>query len=343
MTSRASAFSFSSGVLFSFAALSCGGIAVSTEDDLRLEEDSSEEPGPGPLDPDPVPPRPTPRPDPVEPPEPPVDCSGSFAEPVVLFEDSGWISQALTPSANGLEFFYARLAMDSTLSSSGTREPTLRTRPSLDSDFGEPVTLVELITACESVRPGTELAGLDLSNDRLRLYIACSTFLPDPGSTGPLLMVERETDWGPFSLPPKVVGEVGISLGLTRDELTAFGTSLDPAIGAVLWYKRSSVSEFFGPGEVIPGAISLYNPEPSPDLLELWGAVDVPGTVQSQIAVSQFNEDTQSFAPPQPFGAPPPVGATDFSPALSRDCRTLYFSRYTNSPSPLSQVMVAGR
>lgn len=265
----------------------------------------------------------------------------------MLFEDPGWISQAITPSASGLEFFYARYAVDRTLDDSGTRLPTVRTRRTLDSDFGEPVILWDLATACESVRQGTHLAALDLSYDGLRLYIGCSAFAFEPGATGPLLVFERRSQGARFELPPAVVGEVGISLGLTRDELTAYGTTLDPSITAVLRYKRGSVHESFGPAEITPGSPTMTNPEPSPDGFELWGVIDTPTSTGTstgrQVAVSRWNEDTQAYDTPTAEIAPPPIGSTDISPALSSDCRAIYFSRYTGYPSAISRVMIAGR
>jgi hypothetical protein len=156
-------------------------------------------------------------------------------------------------------------------------------------------------------------------------------------------MFERPGPGAAFELPPEVVGEVGLSIGLTRDELTAYGTSLDPAIGAVVWHHRSSLSETFGPAKVAPGAISLSNPEPSPDGLALWGVVNVPNATRKQLAVSRWNEETQSYETPTRVGAAPAEGSSDASPALSSDCRSVYFTRYSGAPSALSQILIARR
>ncbi len=264
--------------------------------------------------------------------EPLPNCSGSFAEAEVMFEDPGWISQAIAPSANGLEFFYARLAIDPALDDSGTRLPTLRKRATVDSDFGEPIILWELTTACSSVRPGTELAALDLSHDGLRLYIGCSTFAHTVGATGPLVVVERPNLSSPFALPPRVIGEVGISLGLTGDELIAYGTTLDPTISEVLWYKRDSVNDSFGPARIAAGAVAMFNPEPSPDGQELWGVVEIEGTTRKRVAISSWNEQSRQYEVPREISVAPPENSSDVSPALTGDCRSLYFSRYTFSP-----------
>lgn len=271
------------------------------------------------------------------------DCSGDFDEPTVLFEEPGWIAQALTPAANGLEFFYARLALDRSLDDSRTRLPTLRTRPSLDAPFGPPVILTFLASACGQARAGTEFAGMDLSLDGRRLYLTCSSYSRAPNSYGPLLLFERSAPGEPFDRPPTIVGEVGISVGLTRDELAAYGTSLDPAITGVLRYQRSSVSEAFGPGELVPGITRLSNPEPAPDELALWGALAPSGSLGTQIVSSRFDAPSQRYEEPVPVFAPPPERASDVSPALASDCRTAYFVRVDVGGAQISRVMVATR
>src|SRR5690606_23384928 len=225
-----------------------------------------------PLHPDPSPGEPSPEPIP--------DCSGDFTETEVMFEDVGWISQALAPSADGLEFYYARQAVDRSLDDSGMRLPTLRTRPTKESDFGEPVILWELTTACDIARPGTSLAALDISRDGLRLYMGCSAFIYEEGASGPLLVMERRDRRDSFTLPARTIGEVGISLGLSRDELTAYGPTLDPSVPGIVEYNRSSIQESFGTAEITPGEIPMINPEPTPDGLELWGAMSISGSTK---------------------------------------------------------------
>jgi hypothetical protein len=299
---------------------SCGGIAEYTDYD---PQDNGAPPGPSP--------------------EPIPDCSGDFTSAEVLFEDEGWISQALAPSADGLEFYYARQATDRSLDDSGTRLPTLRKRPTTEAAFGEPVVLSELATACEVARPGTSLGALDISRDGLRLYIGCSAFIYEEGASGPLLVVEREHLGAEFTPPASIIGEVGISLGLTRDELTAYGTTLDPSVRGVLRYKRNSINDSFGPGEIAPGEITMINPEPTPEGGELWGAVAVPGSTRRQLAFSAWQEAAGQYGPPTEIALTPPAGSSDYSPALSSDCRTLYFARHTTSPRSVSRVMIAYR
>lgn len=321
-----------------FCLAACGGIAERSLDDANgwnVDEGPSGGEGPDPAGPFAPPPH-----DASLGPEP--DCSGDFGEPEVLFEDPGWMSQALAPSANGLEFYYARLAVDRSLDDSGTRLPTLRTRSSIDSDFGEPSILSHLATACEEAKPGAGLATLDLSYDGKRLYLGCSTYDFGPNENGPLLLFERAETGKDFNLAPTNVGQVGISLGLTRDELTAFGTSLDPSIEEVVLYQRSSIYSPFGRAEIAPGSIELENPEPSATGRELWGTMVVAGTTARQIAVTAWNAETREYEPPTSAGFVPPGDATDASPALSGDCRSLYFARFSKG-SALSQVVVARR
>jgi hypothetical protein len=270
------------------------------------------------------------------------DCSGDFGDWAVLFEDPGWSAQALAPSSDGLEFFYARLAWDPTLDDSGTRLPVVRTRTSLRSNFGEPTTLWDLATACEGVRAGTSLAGLDLSVDGKRLYLVCSAFAFEPGASGPLLMFERTGPFASFDQPPAVVGEAGISLGLTRDELQAFGTSLDPSLGTVLTYRRGSLAEPFGAAEMAPGAVALSNPEPAPDNLALLGVVPGLDGLGSRLGVARYNIEAGAYESPVYAGTPPPEGTSDVSPALSGDCREIYMARQVNAEKS-TQVVVARR
>ncbi len=309
-------------LLLCLGAISCGGIAEDTRG--GGDRDDSQDPS---EDED----------------DPPPDCSGTFGEAELFFEDPGWLSQALTPSADGLEFYYARLALDPDLDDSGTRLPTVRRRASADAEFGEPVLLSALATTCEAVRPGTEFAAFDLSVDGKRLYMGCSDYGRVAGSSGPLLLFERTATDESFVTPPLVIGEVGISVGLTRDELTAFAMSLDPNVNAVVRYDRSSVAAPFGEGKVVSGTRGLANPEPAPDGSSLWGVSAVPGGARLQIVVFEWDASTESYqATGAPLGAPP-EGTSDVSPALSRDCRAVYFSRITHGPFPRSQVMVARR
>ncbi len=50
-----------------------------------------------------------------------IDCSGTFSKPELLFDEGDHYPQALAPSADGLELFYVRLALDENLDPVGPR------------------------------------------------------------------------------------------------------------------------------------------------------------------------------------------------------------------------------
>jgi len=258
-----------------------------------------------------------------------LNCSGDFAEPVVRFEDVGWSPQALSPTRDGLEFFYARLALNSTVDSSGERKITVRRRAHLQEPWRAPESVVELDGVCAQVEAGTEIAGLDVSKDALRLYIACNTFAPGDYGLGKLVVAHRVDRESPFVVDPRPIGEVGYSIAVSRDELTLYATSNDASVDYVLMHTRSSVDEAFGPMVPVPGLPTIRNPEPVPGSLMLLGA-DRSATSKRSHLVSVVRPDAESsFGVPDTLGLPvPPDNMGDYSPALAGDCRTLYFTRY---------------
>ncbi len=258
-----------------------------------------------------------------------VDCSGDFFEPSVLFEDVGWSPQALSPTRDGLEFFYARLAEDASLDASRERKITVRRRLKLDDAFSDPEPVQELDGACAQVRAGTQLAGLDVSRDALRLYIACNTFKQGDHGLSQLVVAHRADRHSAFVLDPRPIGDVGYSVAISRDELTLFSTSNDPSVDYVLMQTRSHVSEAFGALGPAPGSPTIRNPEPVPGGLMLLGA-DYSSTKPHAHLVSVERTDQQSdFRAPTVSGLPiQPDGLGDYSPALAGDCRSLYFTRY---------------
>ncbi len=271
-----------------------------------------------------------------------IDCSGVFDEPRVAFVDPGWMPQALSPTPDGLEFFYLSLADDLSIDVSGKRRPFVRRRSSVEEPWSEPEELTELTDVCELWSPGTEPAALDVSLDSRRLYLGCNAMSDSDRPTGPLLVASRVDRQSPFVVQDQVFGEVGISLGITRDELSAYGTTITPDFSDVLLYQRSSLAEPFGAPATL--GISMRNPEPSPDGLALYG-VKVPGSVlYSELVVATRTEVDAPWGEPLPAELPaPPSGYSDHSPALSGDCRSLYFMRRRSQGPFEAQVLVMGR
>lgn len=266
-----------------------------------------------------------------------VDCSGAFGQPEVLFEDVSWYPQALSLTKDELEFFYARGPI-----TGGERHVVVRRRSSSEEPFGEPEPVLETETLCDSISPGSQIAALDVSGDGLRLYVGCNTFPKDSYPNGPLLVAVRADRTSPFLVVPQPVGAIGISIGISRDELSAFATSRDPSISNVLMYQRNSVFEAFGEAMNVPGSPLLQNPEPVPGGLQLMG-VDTTSTSHPHLAIVERPSLTGEFGGLSYAGLPVPAGSDeDRSPAIGADCRTLYFTRRSWFPS-VARVMVARR
>jgi len=270
-----------------------------------------------------------------------LDCSGSFDDPSLLFEDVGWSPQALSPTRDGLEFFYARLALSLAVDASGERKITVRRRAHVDDVFLDPEPVVELDGVCAQVQPGTEIAGLDVSRDALRLYIACNTFAKGDYGLSSLVVARRADRQSPFAVDPRPIGQVGYSIAITRDELTLFATSSDIAVDYVLMHTRSSVDEPFGELRPVPGWPTIRNPEPVPGGLRLLGVDSSTGTRSHLVSVQRNSEDGD-FSAPSTEGLPtPPEYMGDYSPALAGDCKSLYFTRYdfTNNRPVVMQAL----
>lgn len=272
-----------------------------------------------------------------------VDCTGDFGESELLFRDEGWIPQALSPTRDGLEFFYARSALDASVDDSGQRRFAMRSRRSLDEPYSDPIPLTYLDDVCDAVEPGTEPSALDVSGDALRLYIGCNAFGGD-SYFGPLLLATRPDRGSVFEVQATPIGQAGISLGLTKDELEGFGSSLDPAVPQILHYTRDSMNEPFSEGVPVAGGIELLNPEPAPDGLFMLGVLSLSNPPVTRIAWSVRAWKGQPFSTPSTEGMPEPGERTyDYSPALTANCREIYFLRTITSPVYDAMVMVARR
>lgn len=271
----------------------------------------------------------------------PVDCTGNFGESELLFKDEGWIPQALSPTRDGLEFFYAREALDTSLDNSGQRRFAMRARASRDDPYSDPIPLTYLDDVCDAAEPGTEPSALDVSGDALRLYIGCNALGTGEPYFGPLLLATRPNRTSRFEVQAEPIGLAGISLGLTKDELEGFGSSLDPAVPQILHYTRSSMNEAFSGGVPVAGGIELLNPEPAPDGLFMLG---VQNGSTRRIAWSVRAGKGFPFSEPSTDGMPlPGEGTQDYSPALTANCREIYFLRTVMGPVYDAMVMVARR
>jgi len=166
---------------------------------------------------------------------------------------------------------------------------------------------------------------IDVSEDGLRLYLSCANTVVDM-TTAPLRRASRSNRTSPFMLDTAPIGMVARSFSLSADELTAFASPLaidDP--GEDFVYKRTAVTDSFGPGERLPGIpASFRNPEPTRDGLQLFGALAEPTT---SLAFATRASVSAPLSTPDKTGLPTqPDGAIAVgSPAITADCRTLFF------------------
>lgn len=174
----------------------------------------------------------------------------------------------------------------------------------------------------------TPFGTMDVSDDGLRLYYACWADSSAPVSVE---FADRPDRASAFT-PKGTVAMLGGSPAIDSLELVLYSSGLSG--GAPLMAERESPLDEFGEATEIPGLATstLVTPDASPDGLQLFGA-------QTGILgfVSRPNVDA-------PFGAFTPVpGLPDNSgaPAISADCRSLYFVART--PSGARAIYVAKR
>jgi hypothetical protein len=92
---------------------------------------------------------------------------------------------------------------------------------------------------------------------------------------------------------------------------------------------RSDVNQAFGALGPAPGLPTVRNPEPVPGGLMLFAADYSSARAHAHLVTVERPDEESDFNAPSTTGLPtPPQGFGDYSPALSGDCRTLYFTRY---------------
>lgn len=243
----------------------------------------------------------------------PVDCSGSFGAPELVLDlgEDRFGSPAVVRGGTELLMMYGPL--------NGAWSFAHATRASPSDSFGalEPVPGLE--TACP-VEPG----GIDVTEDGLRAYFSCDD---DQGVAGPLMLAERGSPDGAFTVLGEVASSLGGSAAVSADELTAYSNALGTGVGAPLVATRAATSVSFGAATEVAGleAESLVAPDPSPDGLVLFAGQN--GSVLGQ---------AERASPGDPFGAftPLSVGALDATgaPHITPDCRALYFVGLITGP-----------
>jgi hypothetical protein len=174
------------------------------------------------------------------------------------------------------------------------------------------------------------VGGMDVTLDGLRLYVACSD--DAGGYTGPLRLATRADRQSPFVLSPDELGTVGNSISISKDELTLYGVTQPGVMGYTLVYKRQSLGDPFGPGQLVMGLGGPFSyPEISPDDLNLFGAT---GLGNEGLAVASRATPAGDFSAPTHDGLPAPAGGLlQFGPTVSQSCRLYYLNFGASSVS----------
>lgn len=279
-----------------------------------------------------------------------VDCTGTFGTPELLFSaPPGETPQSLSITGDDLELYY-----EVESESAGPRLE-VRKRSRRTDAFGPPTVLpAELMELCT----GPTGPSLDVSDDGLRLYLTCVDTTGEVIVPGPLRLAERASRSAGFALlRPTAIGQGGVSISVSADELTAFWSDYaDRSAPKPVTATRGSLDAAFGSPSGPAGAANdtLRHPEISSDLRNLFGALDA-GTGFSRLVMYVRPSPSVAFGAPGTQGLPTPPaitddpgtpeveGVEDLSPTLSADCRSLYFLRYTHGPTRTFDVYAARR
>ncbi len=238
-----------------------------------------------------------------------VDCSGTFASAVGVFEDGPRVTTpALT--ADELLLFYAR-------GPSGDERFYVAERASKTAAFSPGVPITELDAPCQL----TDDRSVDVSDDGLTAYVSCyqAGTLAVPTTLYVLTRASRSEVFGAAS----EVGSMTPSSSVENDGLSAVWSGEETPSTRLA--TRSALSEPFGNDTELPGleSTNVFTPDLSPDGLAVYGAIDSAEGRSLAIATRASTDE--------PFGAP--VIATALlaglpnsgAPELSADCRALYF------------------
>jgi hypothetical protein len=224
---------------------------------------------------------------------------------------------SLSITEDELELFYVDVL------STEERLINVLSRSTKDAAFPTTGTRVpELQAGCA---PG-DYPTIDVSNDGLRMYFACLD------ESSPLRLATRASRSATWTVAPEPIGTVADSIGVSDDELTAVAVvDLSGAPRPVL-YQRASRSEPFGSAQEIPLiTVSFRNP----DLVgnrHLFGITSITGELERLVVSTLTEASPLSYSAPTMEGLPAPSAAaassaSDYTPTVTPDCRTIYFLR----------------
>jgi hypothetical protein len=169
---------------------------------------------------------------------------------------------------------------------------------------------------------------IGLSQDGLRAYLVCYGPNSSPTGAGMLHVAERASATAAFALRPGTT-MVGPSAAISSDELTLYTSNeMNAGVAPPRRYRRATITADFGSAEDIPGLsqVNLGAPDPSPDELELFGALS------SDIVVTTRATRDSDFGEPHIIQAHVDTSVYG-APEISRDCRSLFFVK--QSPEPV--------
>jgi hypothetical protein len=250
-----------------------------------------------------------------------VDCSGAFGTPRTVLEIFDMSLSALTLGPDELELIYNGVAL-------GFNDPVLYSarRASKTEMFSNPVGLPELDAACTSP---TQTRSGDLSFDGLTFYFAC--YLASQLQPMPLRVARRTSLDAPFVLDPEPIGELIAGPSVSRDELELFsGLAEVPTMRLV----RDDISEPFGPAEPVAGfeMLALATPEIAANGRDIFVSQTTTGGSSYGIATATRSGPGAAFGPLQWVLLPEDPNEVFRSPAISNDCRSLYYVNDRSDP-----------
>jgi hypothetical protein len=248
------------------------------------------------------------------------DCSGAFGTPRTVLEIFDMQVSALTLSPDELELIYNA----DTLGATGPGLYSAR-RASKTEMFSNPVGLPELDAACTS--PLHTRSG-DLSFDGLTFYFAC--YLSTQRQPMPLRVARRTSLDAPFVLDPEPLGELIAGPSVSRDELELF-SALDDV--PVMRLGRDDISEPFGPAEPVAGfeMLALATPEIAANGRDIFVSQTTTGGSSYGIAKATRSGPSAAFGPLE-WVLPENPEEVFRSPAISNDCRSLYYVNERPNP-----------
>jgi hypothetical protein len=258
-----------------------------------------------------------------------IDCTGAFGAPRTVLETARFSVASLTVSPDELELIYV-----ASTTMSGEQGFYRARRASRAEAFSEPVALPELDAVCTR---SIENRSGDLTFDGLGFYFACYE-IQSP-SAARLRVARRASLDAPFVVDPTPFGTVTGGPSVSRDELELFAAIAgEPAMR----YVRSDASAPFGIGEPLLGfgTAPLLTPEIAPNGLDLFFAQTTLGP--SHVLVTATRTEPHAAFGQLDLVLPEIMYEYFGSPALSKDCRSLYYV-HTFSMPYLDRVEVISR